>query len=309
MIDDKLKFGALYVRHACLLGLFLVAAGIFHRALFFVVRSSISVDQYSHILLVVPVSAFLLYLTRRKVLADVAYWPPAGVLFLMLVAGFAYAARHSSALSPSGYLSLSILFFAACCISAFVFCYGVQAFRSAMFPLLFLLLMVPLPDSLLSRVIAMLQNGSAVATGMLYSAAHIPYVRHGVIFILPKIDIYIAEECSGIRSTMVLLLCSLVLGHLYLKSFWTKLLLVLAVLPITVAKNGLRIFVLSTLGMYVDPSFLSGRLHHQGGFIFFGLAFALMFLLIWLFRKLGLDPGTGDSSPARQSAVLPEAKR
>jgi exosortase len=296
MMDDKLKFGALYVRHGCFLGLFLAAVGIFHRALFFVVRSSISVDQYSHILLVVPVSASLLYLTRRKVLADVAYWPPAGVLFLALVAGFAYGAGHSSALSPSGYLSLSILLFAACCVSASVFCYGIQAFRAATFPLLFLLLMVPLPDSVLHSVTSMLQNGSAVATCWLYRAAHIPYARHGVVIVLPKIEIYIAEECSGIRSTMVLLLCSIVLGHFYLKSPWAKILLVLAVLPLTVAKNGLRIFVLSTLGMYVDPSFLSGRLHHQGGFIFFGLAFALLFVLIWLFRKLGIESGTPDSN-------------
>jgi hypothetical protein len=43
--------------------------------------------------------------------------------------------------------------------------------------------------------------------------------------------------------------------------------------------------------MYVDPSFLSGRLHRDGGFIFFAIAFAGILLLIWLFQKLGLDPG------------------
>jgi exosortase len=309
MTDKTLKPGGTRSRNACFLGLLLVSVGIFHRALAFVLRSAISVDQYSHILLVIPVSVALLYLGRRRILANVTYWAPAGVLYLALVGGFAYVAGHSSAVSPSGYLSLSILFFAACCVTAFIFCYGTQAFRRGMFPLLFWLLMVPLPDSALSLVIAMLQNGSAVATCMLYRTAHIPYVRHGVVLVLPKLDIYIAEECSGIRSSMVLLLCGLVLGHLYLKSFWTKTLLALAVLPLSVAKNGLRIFVLSTLGMYVDPSFLSGRLHHQGGFIFFGLAFAALFLLIWLFRKLGIDPGTEDLAPPGRPAVVPEAKR
>jgi exosortase len=295
------KPGSTYWRHACFLGLVLAAIAIFHRALFFVVESSISVDQYSHILLVVPVSAAFLYLTRRKVLANVAYSATAGVSFLLLVAAFAYSAGHSNALSPSTYLSLSILFFAGCCVTAFALCYGAQAFRVAAFPLLFLFLMVPLPDALLERVTTTLQNGSAFATCVLFRAANIPYVRHGVVVALPRIDIYIAEECSGIRSSMVLFLCTLVLGQLYLKSFWTKALLTLAVLPIMVAKNGLRIFVLSTLGMYVDPSFLSGRLHNDGGFIFFGLAFAGLFLLIWLFQKLGLDPGT----PARNQSFMP----
>ena len=292
-----IQSGSMYARHACFLGLILTAIAIFHRALFFVAGASISVDQYSHILLVVPVSAALLYMTRRRVLAHVAYNPLAGLLLLFLMAAFAYTAGHSGALTASAYLSLSILFFAGCCVTAFVFCYGVQAFKVAIFPLLFLLLMVPLPDSVLERVIAILQNGSAVAACLLFRAAHIPYVRHGVVVALPRIDIYVAEECSGIRSSMVLLLCTLVLGQLYLKSFWTKTLLTITVLPIMVAKNGLRIFVLSTLGMYVDPSFLSGRLHHEGGFIFFGLGFAGLFFVIWLFRKIGLDPGTADSLP------------
>jgi exosortase len=307
-MNDSLKSGPTYLRHGFFLGLFFLAVGIFHHGLFFVLRSSVSVDHYSHILLVLPVSAALLYLTRKRALAQVSYWMPAGIFFLVLLAGFFYAAAHASEMDPSVYLSLSILLFAACIISAFVFCYGTQAFRTAMFPLLFLLLMTPLPDAVLHRFISMLQNGSAVATCWLYSLAHIPYVRHGVVIALPKLEIYIAEECSGIRSTMVLLLCSIVLGYLYLKSPWTRILLFLAVFPITVAKNGLRIFVLSTLGMYVDPSFLTGRLHHQGGFIFFGLAFALLFLLIWLFRKLRMDPGTGDSSRASRPSVLPAAK-
>ena len=307
-MHDSPNSGPTYLRHGAFLGLFLLALGIFRHGLFFVLRSSISVDHYSHILLVVPVSAALLYLTRKRVLATVSFWVPAGVFFLILLMGFFYAAAHASAMDPSVYLSLSILLFAACVISAFVFCYGTHAFRTGMFPLLFLLLMTPLPDAVLERFISMLQNGSAVATCWLYSVAHIPYVRHGMVIALPKIEIYIAGECSGIRSTMVLLLCSIVLGHLYLKSPWTKTLLVLAVFPITVAKNGLRIFVLTTLGMYVDPSFLSGRLHHQGGFIFFGLAFALLFLLIWLFCKLGLDPGTSDSQRPSRSAAVPAAK-
>lgn len=290
--QTQTKRGPQYARHVWFWGLIVLAIALIHDALGFVIRSSVSVDQYSHILLVVPVSAILLYLSRRRVLASVSYSAPAGIAFLAMAGAFAYVRGHSSDLTASSYLSLTILFFAACCVAAFVFSYGMRAFRVAAFPLLFLLLMVPLPNSVLERTIAILQNGSAVAACLLFRAAHIPYVRHGVTLALPRIDVYIAEECSGIRSSMVLLLCSLVLGHLYLKSGWAKALLTLAVLPITVAKNGLRIFVLSTLGMYVDPSFLSGRLHHDGGFIFFGLALASLFLLIWLFQKLGLDPGT-----------------
>ena len=280
------------LRHACFLGLAGLSAIVFRRALWTVIGSSLDVDKYSHILLVAPVSAALLYLARKKVLAQVSYSKAGGFVLLLLLAAFAYASTQSDAFSESGYLSLSFLFFVSWCLAAFVCCYGVAAFRAAPFPLLFSLLMVPLPDGVLERIIAALQNGSADATCLLLQAAHIPYVRNGVVLDLPKVSIYIAEECSGIRSSMVLLLSTLVLGHLYLKRGWTQALLALAAFPLTLARNGLRIFVLSTLGMYVDPSFLSGRLHRDGGFIFFAIAFAGILLLIWLFQKLGLDPGT-----------------
>lgn len=275
-------------RHLLFASFILFLTGTFYHPLIFILRSSISVDQYSHILLVIPVSVTLLYQNRQRIFANASYNVPAFISVFVLLGTYTYFSHHAEALSASGRLSLSILLFALCSLAAFIFCYGIQAFRRVTFPLLFLLLMVPLPDSFLQKTIHVLQNGSAVVTCWLLAAARIPYTRHGVVLALPRINIYIAEECSGIRSSMVLLLCSLVLGHLYLQSLWAKLVLTLAVIPITIAKNALRIFALSTLGMYVDPSFLSGRLHHDGGFIFFGMAFAALFLLIWFLQRL--DP-------------------
>ncbi len=289
LMSAKSGFSQGGLRHACFLGLLALFAGVFHHALWTVVGSSLSVDKYSHILLVAPVSAILLYQNRGRVLAEVAY-SKAGALLLLLTAGvLGLASGQASALSESGYLSLSILLLVCCSLAAFLLCYGAAAFRAGLFPLLFLILLVPLPDAILERCIAVLQNGSAAAACGLFRLAHIPYARHGVVLELPRINIYVAEECSGIRSSLVLFLSSLVLGHLFLKSGWSQAVLTLAVLPVTIAKNGLRIFVLSTLGMYVNPSFLSGRLHHQGGFIFFGLAFGSLLLLIWLLQKLGIE--------------------
>lgn len=252
------------------------------------IGSALSVDQYSHILLVVPVSAALFYVSRKSLLQDRRYSLAGGAVLAVLVAAFFYARAHTAALSRSACLSLSMLFFVTWCLAGFLLCYGTPVFRRAAFPLLFLILMVPLPDSALERTISMLQDGSATASCTLFRAAHIPYVRHGIVVQLPKLDIEIAEECSGIRSSLILLLSGLVLAHLYLDSAWKKAVLTLSVIPITVAKNGLRIFVLSVLGMYVDPSFLSGKLHRDGGILFFALAFAPLGALIWLLQKVRL---------------------
>jgi hypothetical protein len=55
--------------------------------------------------------------------------------------------------------------------------------------------------------------------------------------------------------------------------------------PLSVVKNGLRIFVIAMLATRVDPSFLTGRLHRQGGIIFFLIALGAIFLLLWMVRR------------------------
>jgi len=70
------------------------------------------------------------------------------------------------------------------------------------------------------------------------------------------------------------MISSMALAHLYLRSYWGKILLILAAVPISMAKNGVRIFALSMLGMKVNPAFLYGRLHRNGGIVFFLLAMA-----------------------------------
>ena len=62
-----------------------------------------------------------------------------------------------------------------------------------------------------------------------------------------------------------------------------KALLALAVIPLTIVKNGIRIVSLTLLAVHVNPSFLTGQLHHEGGIVFFVLA---LLLLSPLFRLL-----------------------
>ena len=56
-------------------------------------------------------------------------------------------------------------------------------------------------------------------------------------------------------------------------------------IPLSVAKNGLRIFTIGMLGTRVDRSFLTGRFHHNGGIVFFLIALAVIFILLWILRR------------------------
>jgi exosortase/archaeosortase family protein len=62
--------------------------------------------------------------------------------------------------------------------------------------------------------------------------------------------------------------------------------LALAVFPLTVAKNALRIVAITLLANQVDMRFLTGHwIHRSGGLPFFAAALALFIPLVWMLRK------------------------
>jgi exosortase len=181
--------------------------------------------------------------------------------------------------------------------------YGVDAFRAARFPLLFLGFMIPIPGIVLDGATYFLKGGSTEAVAGLFSLTRTPYYREGFTFSLADFVIVVADECSGIRSSIALLLTTLMAGHMFLGRAWTKTVLALAILPVVILKNGIRIASLSLLAMHVDPGFLTGQLHHEGGVVFFLLALAILGPVLFMLRRAEMARTRGVS--ANQSSLLP----
>ncbi len=186
----------------------------------------------------------------------------------------------------SKHLSAAILGLVIIWAGGFLTCYGVHAARAALFPLLFLLLMVPLPDAILSRIIDALQRGSVEISLLLFKAFGVPVLRQGVLLSVPGVTIEVAKECSSIRSSMALFITCLLAARFYLRSFWKQLFFVVLSLPLSLIKNGIRIATLTLLSIYVNPEFLHGDLHRDGGFVFFLLALLILWpVLVKLHRS------------------------
>ena len=132
--------------------------------------------------------------------------------------------------------------------------------------------MVPIPEILLNRVIMWLQAGSVEASYVAFQLVGVPVFRTGSVLSLPGVTIEVAEACSGIRSSLVMLGVSLWPDTSSSGRPGRKFSCFLATLPRLIAKNAVRIVTLTLLSVYVDPQFLAGSLHHQGGVVFFLLA-------------------------------------
>ena len=251
--------------------------------------------EYSHILLVPPVVLTFVFLERR---APAENGHPSTILGLVIAIAAAVAWLFARNFAGIDGLDLSIRV-AALVLAVWAIVnltYGWSFFRAALFPMLFLTLLIPWPASAVAKLTFALQWGSTMAAYWMFKISRVPVTRDGFVLSLPSMDIEVAKECSGIRSTVLLLVTALVLGQWYLRSGWRKTLVAAAVFPIGVLRNGLRIYVLSMLATYVDEGWLGGNLHHRGGVVFFALGLALVLLILWILRRTG---GEGSRTMAR----------
>ena len=270
--------------HTAFVGLVILSVIIFWRAIHALVLFSLDHESSSHILLIPFVSIYLLWTERSRIFQVVRASPVSGsTLVLAAIAFYLFVASHSSVQDPEQFLPGASLAIVSLWLGGFLLCYGVTAWRRASFSLLFLLLMVPLPPALLERCIYSLQQGSTEIAYLLFKAVGVPVLRQGFILAVPGVAIEVARECSGIRSSVALFITCLLAAHLFLRTKWRMLVFVLLAFPLAIIKNGIRITTLTLLSVYVDPGFLTGRLHHEGGFVFFLLGLAILFpVLLWL---------------------------
>jgi exosortase len=259
-------------------------------------------EQYTHILLILPVSASLIFLDWKMPEPSSGSSVGIGsVLMVIVVLLTAIVRWREIALSADVQLSLNMLALVLWWIGAFVLCFGNSAFRRALFPLCFLFWMVPFPDFVLNPVIALLQQGSAAAARWLFALAGVPVAQNGVLLHIPGLTVEVARECSSIRSSSVLVVTTMVLAQLLLRSPWRKAVVIALAIPLSVAKNGLRIFVIAMLATRVDRSFLTGSLHRQGGIIFLLIALAAILLFLGIMRRGEKGkPGIGTRSTLRK---------
>lgn len=241
--------------------------------------------NFSHMVLIPFVSAFLFYQRREQIFCRPRYSLFRGTLPILVGMLSLYLAS-SDRLNPNDHLCLMMFSIVAIWTGGFILFYGNSAFRAALFPLLFLLFAVPVPGFIFDKIVVVLQQASVELTAIFLKGTGVPFLREGTYFFLPGYKIEIAKECGGIRSCLVLFITSLLGGQVFLKKNWSRVALVLAIFPIAILQNGLRITTLCVLGVYVHGSFLTSGTHYHMGDFYFVLALLLLLLpTVGLLRK------------------------
>ena len=260
-------------------------------------------DVHSYVLLIPFVSAYLIYIRWKELSRELrSSW---GYALLPATAGTGalFASLRFTELGQNDYMTLIALSF-VCFVIAGVFLFlGSKWARSAMFPIFFLAFMIPLPEAAVDSLENASKMASAEVANWLFLLTGTPFLRSGTNFQLPGITITVAKECSGIRSSLVLLITSILATNMFLRTTWRRALLVFAVIPLGLLRNGVRILTISLLCVHIGPHMINSVIHRRGGPFFFAASLIPLFLLLWWLRRgeMAAPPRHGDTGKGSKS--------
>src|SRR5438067_3172016 len=242
-------------------------------------------DVHSYVLLIPFVTAYLIYIRWRQLSGELTTsWGPAAVLAPMRV-GALFASQRFTSLGRNDHNTLVALSFVCFAITGVFLFLGTKWARSAMFPLFFLAFFIPLPAIVIDTLEEASKQASAEVASWLFLITGTPFLRTETMFQLPGITIAVAKECSGIRSTLVLIITSLLAANMFLHATWRRALLVAAVIPLGLLRNAVRILVISLLCVHIGPHMINSVIHRRGGPFFFAVSLIPLFAMLWLLRR------------------------
>lgn len=249
-----------------------LTAAVYAPVLYHLVLHWKIVPDYSHGFLVAPLSVYFAW-ERKRELARVeiegSWW---GLLPLVLGVAALSIGRLGVELTAmrSGFV-LSL-------IGMVLLLFGREIFRILTFPLLFLFLMVPLPQSLVNVVAFPLQLMAAGAAVDALQALGIPALVEGNIIHLAHAKLFVADACSGLRSLMALLTLGVVFAYFFRKNNIERLVLIASTIPIAIFVNAVRVALTGILTHHYGEDMASGVIHEFQGMITFSVAFVLLLL-------------------------------
>ncbi len=232
-----------------------------------------TLSDYSHGLLCAPLAVAIAF-ARRRTLAATARQPrlaglAGAVLALLLLA--------LGSLGAELFLTrASLVLFAA---SSVVFLFGWRHLRVLAFPLALIVLSIPIPAIVMTRITLPLQLVASAAAETALAGFHIPVLREGNVLVLPNATLQVAEACSGIRSMMSLVVIGLIVARYLERRAGARVAIVAAAVPVTVAVNAVRVTGTAVATQFYGIAAAEGVAHDALGLALFAVSAILLTLV------------------------------
>ncbi len=236
-------------------------------------RWTVKDTYYSHGFLVPFISAFLIW-QKRKVLAKLKFKPSnSGWLFL----GPSIIVYLISALLR---INFSAAFTLIPTLAGIVLLFmGKEYLKQLLFPILFIIFMIPLPEAAIVNMSFQLKIFAAKLSTFIVNQVGIPAIRDGSVIKTAHAYLMVEDPCSGIRSLIALIALGTLMAYLSHTTRIKKTIMFLSAVPIAVGANIVRIVVLTLASEIYGSKFAMGLFHDTMGYVVFIIAFAALALL------------------------------
>lgn len=226
-----------------------------------------SSEENSHGFLVVPIVCYLIWQKRatlRKLEVEPSNW---GIVLILFSLGLYVLSHFANILTVAPFSIIPLAF------GTSIFLFGFSITKELLFPLCFLLFMLPIPTQVYSALTLPLQLFVSKASVNLASLLGIPLYREGNVIHLPEHTLQVVQACSGLRSMTSLLALSALIGYLSLKSNLLRSVLLFSGIPAAIFVNIVRVSLMIIAFYYLNFDLTSGTIHTVFGLAIFSLAF------------------------------------
>jgi exosortase B len=246
-------------------------------------------DENGHGPLILAMSVWLLWRDREAFfkLPDVS--ETAAGLSIMLIGSLCYVIGRSQSIDTVEVGSQILVLSAAVLLLK-----GWQGLRLVIFPVFFLVFMVPLPGVFAQIITLPLKAAVSYCAEAILYAFHYPIGRSGVTLVIGQYHLLVADACAGLSSIFTLE----ALGLFYMKMMNYKsaarnTVIAIMILPISFISNTVRVIILVLVTYYLGDEMGQGFVHGMAGMVLFAVALTLTYLfdlaIAPFFKKQGVD--------------------
>jgi exosortase B len=232
-------------------------------------------EQEGHGPLIIAASLWLVWQSRAQLkAAELAPAPVLGWLCLLTGLLLMFLARTQDVLTVEAFSIIPVI------VGCVLISAGWPMLRILAFPIGFLFFAVPMPDWIIDAATVPLKVFISDSVTRILYAAGFPVAQNGVMIMIGSYQLLVKDACSGMNSIFALS----AIGVFYAYAFrWEQkvraLILLISIIPITIAANFIRVLTLVLIAYYGGPDLLEGTVHDLTGIGLFVVAVILLFLL------------------------------
>jgi exosortase A len=256
-------------------------------------------STFGHCLFVGPIVAWLVWQRAPELrrLVPRAWWPG---LLLVAAGAVGWLLGMAAGVALARHLGLVLML-----QGAVVACLGRAVARGLLFPMFYMLFLVPAGDPL----VAPLQTLTANMSMALLRAAGVPAQIQGVFITIPNGWYEVAEACSGVKFLVAMIAYGALVANLCFRSPQRRMLFMLAAVVVPVVANGLRAFGTIYVGHLTNGTRAGDFDHIVYGWIFFALVIASVMAIGWRFFDRGPNDGWFDAAELQPVRPAPDRLR